>query len=208
MSAGHTDPFGIEYLNGLYSYSFLLTRNHAEAEDLVQETYVRAITAMDRLRPDTNTKAWLFTILRNVWLNRLRKLRNSPHMVPIEADDEGVNSVVESSMNPHDLVAAHGKIVAAGIGVGAAFNLANAPPANLCGISVLLVAGNLAGAAADALCHVEVEAVLLPWFERPVGNEHRGERRQGSRGRCKWLEKVVKRQTNERVAASVLCAFV
>jgi hypothetical protein len=106
------------------------------------------------------------------------------------------------------MVAAHGKIMAAGIGIGAAFNLAHPPPAYLCGVSILLVAGNLARAATDALGHVEVEAVLLSWLERPVGNEHRGERRQGSRRRREWLEEVVKRQANERVAASVLGAFV
>jgi RNA polymerase sigma-70 factor, ECF subfamily len=100
---GHTDPINIEYLNGLYSYSLVLTRNHADAEDLVQETYVRAIQAMDRLRPDSNTKGWLFTILRNVWRNQLRKLRNSPLMVAIDVDNGVVNSVAESSMNPHDL---------------------------------------------------------------------------------------------------------
>src|ERR1700744_3594289 len=103
MSAGHTDRVGIEYLDGLYSYSLVLTGNHAEAEDLVQETYVRAITAMHRLRSDSNTKAWLFTILRNVWLNQLRKLRNSPRMVAIEVDHEVVNCAVESSVNPYDL---------------------------------------------------------------------------------------------------------
>ncbi len=44
--AGQPDATGIEYLDGLYSYALVLTRNHAEAEDLVQETYVRAIQAM------------------------------------------------------------------------------------------------------------------------------------------------------------------
>ena len=39
--AGQPDATGIEYLDGLYSYALVLTRNHAEAEDLVQETYVR-----------------------------------------------------------------------------------------------------------------------------------------------------------------------
>jgi RNA polymerase sigma-70 factor, ECF subfamily len=98
-ASGHTDPIGIEYLNGLYSYSLVLTRNQADAEDLVQETYVRAIQAMDRLRPDSNTKSWLFTILRNVWRNQLRRLRIRPFMVIIDVDD----GVAESSLNPHDL---------------------------------------------------------------------------------------------------------
>jgi RNA polymerase sigma-70 factor (ECF subfamily) len=59
--AGYADATGLEYLEGLYSYAMVLTRNHAEAEDLVQETYVRAIKAMGRLREGSNIKGWLFT---------------------------------------------------------------------------------------------------------------------------------------------------
>jgi RNA polymerase sigma-70 factor, ECF subfamily len=69
--ASQTGAPGVEYLDGLYSYALILTRNPAEAADLVQETYVRAIPAMGRLRADSNTKGWLFTILRNIWLNQL-----------------------------------------------------------------------------------------------------------------------------------------
>ena len=47
---------GVEYLDGLYSYAMVLTRNHAEAEDLVQETYVRALKAMGRLRAGSNNE--------------------------------------------------------------------------------------------------------------------------------------------------------
>jgi RNA polymerase sigma-70 factor (ECF subfamily) len=101
--AGQSDAAGIEHLDGLYSYALVLTRNHAEAEDLVQETYVRAIQAMGRLRADSNMKGWLFTILRNVWLNQLRKRRNGPAMVEIEGEDGVANSVVEPSRNSHDL---------------------------------------------------------------------------------------------------------
>src|ERR1700728_792335 len=100
---GRADPSGIEYLDGLYSYAMVLTRNHAEAEDLVQETYVRAIQAMGRFRAGSNMKSWLFTILKNVWLNQLRKLRNGPRMVPIEGEDGDANIVVEPSKNSHDL---------------------------------------------------------------------------------------------------------
>ncbi|HTF65110.1 MAG TPA: sigma-70 family RNA polymerase sigma factor, partial [Edaphobacter sp.] len=92
--AGQADATGVEYLDGLYGYALVLTRNHAEAEDLVQEAYVRAIPAMGRLRADSNTKGWLFTILRNVWLNQLRKYRNGPQMIEIDVDGVA-NSVVE-----------------------------------------------------------------------------------------------------------------
>jgi RNA polymerase sigma-70 factor (ECF subfamily) len=101
--AGRADAAGIEYLDGLYSYAMVLTRNHTEAEDLVQETYVRALKAMGRLRAGSNMKGWLFTILRNVWFNQLRKSRNSPQMVGIEIVGSVANSVVEPSKDPHDL---------------------------------------------------------------------------------------------------------
>ena len=101
--AGQTDATVIDHLDGLYSYALVLTRNHAEAEDLVQETYVRALPAMGRLRTDSNTKGWLFTILRNVWLNQLRKWRNGPQMIEMEGDDGIANSIVEPSKDSHDL---------------------------------------------------------------------------------------------------------
>src|SRR5712672_2726974 len=101
--AGSADRPGLHHLDGLYSYALLLTRNHPEAEDLVQETYVRAIPAMGRLREGSNTKGWLFTILRNIWLNQLRKCRNGPEMVEIEGGDDVANSIGERSKDSHDL---------------------------------------------------------------------------------------------------------
>ncbi|HEX4576532.1 MAG TPA: sigma-70 family RNA polymerase sigma factor [Edaphobacter sp.] len=93
--------YGIEYFDGLYSYAMVLTRNRVEAEDLVQETYARAIPAMKTLRAGSNIKGWLFTILRNIWLNQLRKWRNGPQMFEVES---GVaDSIVEPSKDSHDL---------------------------------------------------------------------------------------------------------
>jgi RNA polymerase sigma-70 factor (ECF subfamily) len=97
----HSNAPYIEFLDGLYSYALILTRNHAEAEDLVQETYIRAISAMRKLRADSNIKSWLFTILRNVWFNQLRKWRNGPQIIAIE--DGVANSITEPSKDGHDL---------------------------------------------------------------------------------------------------------
>jgi RNA polymerase sigma-70 factor (ECF subfamily) len=85
-SKRHLDDSVIEHMDGLYSYALMLSRNRTDAEDLVQETYVRAIPAMARLRGQSNLKSWLFTILRNLWLNQLRQRRSTP-LVP-ESDIE------------------------------------------------------------------------------------------------------------------------
>jgi RNA polymerase sigma-70 factor, ECF subfamily len=101
--AYQVDAIGIEYLNGLYSYALILSRNHADAEDLVQETYVRAMQAVGRLHPDSNIKSWLFTILRNIWLNQLRRRRTGPQIVETDADEALANEIVEPSKNSYEL---------------------------------------------------------------------------------------------------------
>jgi RNA polymerase sigma-70 factor, ECF subfamily len=89
------------YIDGLFGYALVLTRNPAEAADLVQETYVRALKAKERLRPSSNVKSWMFTILRNIWLNQLRHKRSAPQIVELEAY-EGIEDVaIETSKDPH-----------------------------------------------------------------------------------------------------------
>jgi RNA polymerase sigma-70 factor (ECF subfamily) len=74
----------LDQLHGLYAYAMTLTRNRAEAEDLVQETYLRAMNAFGRLRPDSNLKSWLFTILRNIRLNQVRGGLDKSRIVEID----------------------------------------------------------------------------------------------------------------------------
>lgn len=97
------DAVGVEHIDGLYSYALVLTRNRTEAEDLVQETYVRAIRAMARLRAESNVKSWLFTILRNIWLNQLRQRRTAPQVVEMDVDGSNIGIRVETSADPYSL---------------------------------------------------------------------------------------------------------
>ena len=90
-----------EHVDGLYGYALVLSRNRTEAEDLVQETCLRAIRAMDRLRPDSNVKSWLFTILRNIWFNQLRQWRTTPEIVELDLDGTGTNKAVDTAKDPH-----------------------------------------------------------------------------------------------------------
>jgi RNA polymerase sigma factor (sigma-70 family) len=111
--ANHANTAGVEHIDGLYSYALVLTRNHEEAEGLVQETYVRAIHAVSRLRPDSNIKGWLFTILRNVWLNQLRKRRSGHQFADVNV--EAAADLTALTKNSHDLYLRH----QAGEGAGA-----------------------------------------------------------------------------------------
>jgi RNA polymerase sigma-70 factor, ECF subfamily len=93
---------GIEHIDGLFSYAVVLTRNRSDAEDLVQETYVRAIGAMGRLRSNSNVKSWMFTILRNVWLNQLRQRRTTPSLVDASVEEIATDATGRSD-DPHSL---------------------------------------------------------------------------------------------------------
>ena len=65
----------LQHLNALYNFAMYLTRNPPEADDLVQETYLRALRFSHRFQPGTHLRAWLFQILRNTFLTfyRLRE---------------------------------------------------------------------------------------------------------------------------------------
>jgi RNA polymerase sigma-70 factor (ECF subfamily) len=96
-----SDAIGIEYLDGLFGYAMVLTRNHAEAQDLVQETFVRAIPSVNRLRAESNVKGWLFKILRNAWLNHLRKRRTGREVAWTDMEDNSVRDIADPSKDSY-----------------------------------------------------------------------------------------------------------
>ena len=66
------------YLDQLYSAAMRMTRNPADAEDLVQETFAKAYSAFHQFKPGTNLKAWLYRILTNTFINSYRKKQREP----------------------------------------------------------------------------------------------------------------------------------
>jgi len=86
-------------LQALHGYAIRLTRNGETARDLVQETYLRAYRTFDNFRPGTNCKAWLFTILYSIFVNRYHKERREPKMVPLDQIEERFQRSLEAAQN-------------------------------------------------------------------------------------------------------------
>ena len=76
----------LQFLEPLFATALRLTRNRADAEDLVQDTYVKAFRHAEQFARGTNLRAWLYTILHNTWRNRQRDASRQT----VEVDSEQV----------------------------------------------------------------------------------------------------------------------
>jgi RNA polymerase sigma-70 factor (ECF subfamily) len=94
-------PFEAEalgYLNNLYGAALRLTRNPSDAEDLVQDTYVKAFRSAKQFKTGTNLKAWLFTILHNTFRNQRRDSGRSP--VDVDSDRLELSAPADPAAGP------------------------------------------------------------------------------------------------------------
>ena len=91
------EQLALPLLPSLYNHASWLTRNHAEAEDLVQETFSKALRAFDSFQADTNFKGWIFRILRNTFLTSRTGIAASrtvfleDHQQALDTTDAGPN---------------------------------------------------------------------------------------------------------------------
>ena len=92
-AAAQFEPGALASLDSLYRTARRLTKTPADAEDLVQETYLKAFRAADRFQPGTNLKAWLFTILHNTARNRVRDRAREA----VTFDSEAVERAADTS---------------------------------------------------------------------------------------------------------------
>jgi RNA polymerase sigma-70 factor, ECF subfamily len=93
MDSGQSEVFAslaVPLLRPLYNFAHWLTRDHHEAEDLVQDTYARAIKGFSSFKPGTNFRAWMFRILRNTFLTSRMSKKGTD--VPLEEEGEVVDS--------------------------------------------------------------------------------------------------------------------
>jgi RNA polymerase sigma-70 factor (ECF subfamily) len=85
--------------DNLRYFAFSLTTNQEDAQDLVQETYLKAITHKDKFNPSTNMKAWVYTIMKNTFINKYRKESKYKTMVDTTEDLYFMNT---SSKSGHE----------------------------------------------------------------------------------------------------------
>jgi RNA polymerase sigma-70 factor (ECF subfamily) len=93
----------LPHMNFLYNYALRMTYNSADAEDLVQETFLKAYRFWDSYEKGTNIRAWLFRIMKNAYINRYRREKKEPETVEYEEVENFYNSVRESAVESSDL---------------------------------------------------------------------------------------------------------
>jgi RNA polymerase sigma-70 factor (ECF subfamily) len=117
MKVSHKTPrqqeFEVEALphtDLLYNYALRMTSNPADADDLVQETFLKAYRFWDKYEKGTNIKAWLFRIMKNSFINRYRRESKEPDTVDYEEVQNFYNTIrndVTESNDPHESAFGH-----------------------------------------------------------------------------------------------------
>jgi len=85
----------LPHLSQLYTAAVYLTKDKTEAEELIQETYLRAFQFFDKFQPGTNCKAWLLSIVRHLFINRYWQKKREPEIIDWAKVERAYDSVVE-----------------------------------------------------------------------------------------------------------------
>jgi len=78
------EDVALQHMNALYSAALRMAKDKTEADDLVQDTYLRAYRFFDRFERGTSMKAWLFTILKNTFINNFKKRSKTPEHIDFD----------------------------------------------------------------------------------------------------------------------------
>lgn len=119
-SAGTTTPKkwnfaegDLPYADALYGAALRLTRNREDAEDLLQETFLRAYAHYDGFTEGTNLKAWLFRILKNGFINSYRHKKSGLQEVDLAANEDGLEGALERRRGTTETETPEGVLLAA-----------------------------------------------------------------------------------------------
>jgi len=93
----------VPYMSAMYNFALRMTANEEDAQDLVQETLLKAYRFFDSFEKGTNCKAWLFRILKNSFINKYRKTSKEPNKIDYDEVKEFFNSVKDDTVDPNDL---------------------------------------------------------------------------------------------------------
>ena len=97
------EQVALVHMNSLYRLALSMSRNESDAQDLVQDTYLRAYKFFDKFREGTNCKAWLFRILRNTFINTINHDRARPQVIYLSQMDDKEKKLL-SDTDPEDWV--------------------------------------------------------------------------------------------------------
>lgn len=89
----------LQYESILRPFAFNLTRSAAETEDLIQDTFYRALANRDKFNEGTNIKAWLCTVMRNIFINNYRRQKKSNTVVDTSENQFLLNSTSKTESN-------------------------------------------------------------------------------------------------------------
>jgi len=93
----------LPHMDLLYNFALRMTNNAADADDLLQDTYLKAFRFWDKYEQGTNIRAWLFRIMKNSYINRYRKESKEPDTVDYDDVKDFYNTVRDSTVDSNDL---------------------------------------------------------------------------------------------------------
>ncbi|HXP16500.1 MAG TPA: sigma-70 family RNA polymerase sigma factor [Terriglobales bacterium] len=100
LTAATFEELAMPLFDQLFNFAHWLTQNRSEAEDLVQETYIKALKGFSSFQPGTNFRAWIYRILRNTFLTSRAGLKAS---ATVQLDEEDAQEIPASSGTPESI---------------------------------------------------------------------------------------------------------
>lgn len=103
MRKAEFEKEALPHMKILYNYALRMTSNGEDADDLLQDTYLRAFRFFHKFERGTNCKAWLFRIMKNCYINKYRKNKKEPSKVDYEDVQNFYDSIRDEVIDPNDL---------------------------------------------------------------------------------------------------------